>query len=167
MTHHQAAEVILNAGNDVSLQLHRPSDPYWWRASPTHSLTQSSPTQHIPSSPSSSQPPPPILPTLPPTSPRGDTPPTILRDLPHPKSETSHLHCSSEPDLMAVQEEEEVFVADCCSEPNILLGHVPEATERDGDVTFEVTLRKEYRGFGFRLDKAKSGRNGNHTVTLL
>lgn len=68
---------------------------------------------------------------------------------------------------MAVQEEEEVFVADCYSEPNILPEHAPEATERDGDVTFEVTLRKGYRGFGFRLDKAKSGRNGTHTVTLL
>ena len=250
MTHCQAAETVLQAGQCVSLLLHRPSDPHWWRGSSSQPLTplpeesrDTPPPTQAPSAPPESPPPPsPSLPSSPiPTfsgTPPESSPP--LQDyspvgeevseseessgpayqlpeessgptyqlseessgpayqlpeessgptyqlseessgpayqlseessgpayqlpeessgpsyqLPEESSFLDSFHSSSEPHLAELLAE--VSISDSRSEPNLL--SVPGEGTREE--VFDVTLRKGYRGFGFRLDKNKSGRKG-------
>jgi C-terminal processing protease CtpA/Prc len=171
MTHRQAADAILRAGEHVRLLLHRPSDPHWWRTSPTHSLTgewANSPhtslsiLTHPPSISPHSASLPLSAPTPSPPQRGGEnavtTEPPELVPL---RAEGSLLHSSSEPHIVAALQEEELSVADSRSEPNILLEQAPEREAvGGGESLFEVTLRKGYHGFGFRLDRSKSDKEG-------
>ena len=148
MTHQQAADVIVNASDTVTLQLHRPFDPYWWRASPTHSLTSyvSSPSHSLPS-PTKRTPSP--LPPLPPIPPHPLTEDTL-------EVESCPKQSSPEHDLLTGLEDSVIVYS---SQPHFQ-DTGPHTSEPGEHAIFDVTLRKGQRGFGFRLDKAKSGKKG-------
>lgn len=171
MTHRQAVDTVLHAGEHVSLQLHRPYDTYWWRTSSDHSLSE------LPEETTHTSPP--QSPSLPPESPPLPPSPTIeqklsptsqehspiseedseslshqLPQLPELSSFLESFYSSSEPHLAAVMAE--ASISDSRSEPNLL-----ELTRETSNQVFDITLRKGYRGFGFRLDKTKSEKEGD------
>ena len=178
MTHRQAADAILHAGDRVSIQLHRPSNPLWWRASTDHTLSdvpeETTQSESPPPAPLFLPVPPTDSPLLPstlsfPVAPTDSLPPSLLPGAPPdslrpPQQSCEHeltqptffkesFHSTSEPHLASLLGEGPV--KDAHSEPNLL-----EVTATR-DHMFDITLRKGCRGFGFRLDKSKSERKGN------
>ena len=134
LTHCQAADTILNTGDNVCLQLHRPCDPHWWQVNSEQSLVESDSLLQPPPRQSSCD---------------------DHQQFPEEVSFLESFHSSSEPHLSALIVDK---VSEAHSEPNLM-------GESSEDV-FNVTLRKGYHGFGFRLDRNKSEREGKWNLNL-
>ena len=171
MTHYQAADAILQAGDHVHLQLHRPFDPNWWLTSPSHNPLAESVRFQSPASDPPLSPSPPLLstpPHPPPSPPPLSTPPhpspspsPLSTSPPDQPSNLAHLqlpempslcHSNSQPHLAGVGTGDEESVLDSVSEPSQL--------DEVRDNVFDIGLRKGHNGFGFRLDRSRSGNEG-------
>ena len=73
---------------------------------------------------------------------------------------SSCFYSSSVPHLTE-QMSDELSVSDSHSQPNLLEVAGARAGDRE---TFDITLRKSSLGFGFRLDKSKSDRDGESDI---